>query len=179
MIFVRYRHRHSKHLLLHLKLKIATKFKEAFLECNFSTSLLIHELPPYAVQPKSPDMERNTSPIHANAKRLIKAIRSSKKERNNCFHFHARRYHLCVQMVISLITLHEMLHVQQGNALHAQICRWILRKSFSRLKLLFLVANKNNRKLKTNKASGSKKIYVHYILKKWLSRWQSKVQKLH
>ena len=68
------RYHHPKCFLLHSKLNIAIKFKEAFPECNFSTSTLTREFPPYTIQPISQDIGRNTCTIQANARRLIKAI---------------------------------------------------------------------------------------------------------
>ena len=73
-ISVRYGKRHAKYLLLKPKRTIAENFKNAFPESNFSVSTLMREFPPYAVQPTTRDMERNTCPIHANARRLVKSI---------------------------------------------------------------------------------------------------------
>ena len=73
-ISVRYGKRHAKYLLLKPKRTIAQNFKQAFPECNFTVSTLMREFPVYAVQPTTRDMERNTCPIHANARRLVKSI---------------------------------------------------------------------------------------------------------
>lgn len=73
-ISIRYGKRAPKYLLLKSKREIARNFKTLFPDCKFSESTLIREFPAYAVQPSSRDIERNSCPIHSNARRLVKAI---------------------------------------------------------------------------------------------------------
>ena len=70
----RYGVSHPKYLLLKSKNEIASAFKQLHSDCNFSKSTIMREFPQYAVSPTSRDLERNTCPVHANARRLIKAI---------------------------------------------------------------------------------------------------------
>ena len=73
-ISIRYGQRVPKYLLLKSKDEIIKQFKTQHPACKFSVSTLMREFPPYAVQPTSRDIERNSCPIHANARRLVKAI---------------------------------------------------------------------------------------------------------
>ena len=159
-----YGHCHPNYFLLHLKLNIATKFKEPFPECNFSTSTLIHEFPPYAVQPISWDLECKTCPIHVNTRRLIKAINKILwKGMEQLLPFSCRQ----ISLKVATCSTRECpscpdLQVNVDEKLfptEITVCQWQTKKQ----------------KLKTNKANGLKKMYLHYILKKWLWRWQLKV----
>ena len=163
-ISVWYGHCHPNYFLLYLKLNIATKFKEPFPECNFSTSTLIHGFPPYAVQPISWDIECKTCPIHVNTRRLIKAINKILwKGMEQLLPFLCRQISLkvatcstreCPSCPYLQVNVDEKLFPTEITA-----CQWQTKKQ----------------KLKTNKADGLKKMYLHYILKKWLWRWQLKV----
>ena len=76
-VSVWYRVRRPKYILLDLKENIATKFKTAFPECKFGISLIIREFPQNAVSATSRDMERNTCPYHANARRILRCLHSN------------------------------------------------------------------------------------------------------
>ena len=73
-ISIRYGQRVPKYLLLKSKEEISRNFKEAFPDCKFTVSTLKREFPPYAVQPTTRDVERNSCPIHSNIRRLVKGI---------------------------------------------------------------------------------------------------------
>ena len=73
-VSVRYGYRLPKYILLHSRDKIAAAFKEEHPECPFSISTIKREFPQNAVTPTTRDLERNTCPIHANARRVVKAI---------------------------------------------------------------------------------------------------------
>ena len=73
-VSIRYGVRHPKYILLKSRVDIAKKFKEENPDCSFSISTLMREFPQYAVTPTSRDLERNTCPTHANARRLIKVL---------------------------------------------------------------------------------------------------------
>lgn len=73
-ISVRYGVRRPKFLLLDSKMKLAEQFKERNPECPFSINTIMREFPQNAVTPTNRDLERNTCPIHANARRLIKCL---------------------------------------------------------------------------------------------------------
>ena len=76
-MIVRYGVKRSKYLLLHSKRNIALAFKGQHPDYPFSTSTLIREFPQNAVTPTTRDLERNTCPTHANARRMIKALHSA------------------------------------------------------------------------------------------------------
>ena len=73
-ISIRYGHRVPKYLLLKSKEDIIDQFKTQHPECEFSVRTLMREFPTYAVPPTTRDIERNSCPIHANARRVTKAI---------------------------------------------------------------------------------------------------------
>ena len=75
-VSIRYGVRHPKFLLLRSKQAITDEFKKLHPTCQFTTSTIMREFPQYALTPTSRDLERNTCPTHANARRLIKAINS-------------------------------------------------------------------------------------------------------
>ena len=64
------------------KQEISIQFKEENPDCEFSVSTIIREFPQFAVTPTTRDLERNTCPTHANARRLIKVI-NVKLQKNN------------------------------------------------------------------------------------------------
>ena len=80
-VYIRYGVRHPKYLLLKSRVAIATEFKQENPDSKYSISTLMREFPQYAVTPTSRDLERNTCPVHANARRLIKVI--NKKLQNH------------------------------------------------------------------------------------------------
>ena len=53
---------------------IAQSFIEINPDCQFSISTVIREFPQNAVTPTNRDLERNTCPVHANARRMIKCL---------------------------------------------------------------------------------------------------------
>ena len=61
-------------MLLKSKDEIAKDFKELNPSCDFSITTLVREFPQNAVTPITCDQQRNTCPVHANIRRLIKAI---------------------------------------------------------------------------------------------------------
>lgn len=73
-VSVRYGVRRPKYLLLKARRQIAESFKEQNPECPFSVSTIMREFPQNAVTPTSRDLERNTCPVHANARRMIRAL---------------------------------------------------------------------------------------------------------
>ena len=58
---------------LNLRKKLL-KTSNNYPDCDFRTSTLIREFPPYAVTATARDMGRNTCPIHANVRHLVKAV---------------------------------------------------------------------------------------------------------
>ena len=70
----RYGQRHAKFILLKSRSEIIHNFKEEFPECSFKESTLKREFPAYAVTPTLRDLQRNTCPIHANVRHLVKGI---------------------------------------------------------------------------------------------------------
>ena len=81
-VSIRYGVRHAKFVLLKSKREIADEFKIIYPDCEFSTSTLIREFPPYAVTATSRDLDRNTCPIHANVRHLVRAINRIFKREN-------------------------------------------------------------------------------------------------
>ena len=73
-VSVRYGVRRPKYLLLKSKKDIAANFKATHPDCNFSISTIIREFPQNAVTPTTRDLERNTCPTHANARRILKCL---------------------------------------------------------------------------------------------------------
>ena len=63
-----------KYLLLRSRDLIAFDFKQQYPNCEFSTSTIKREFPQNAVTPTGRDIERNTCPIHANVRRVVKRI---------------------------------------------------------------------------------------------------------
>ena len=56
--------------------------KNKTLDCEYSISTLMHELPQYGVMSTSSDLERNTCPVYVDAWRLIKVIHRKLQNRN-------------------------------------------------------------------------------------------------
>ena len=73
-VSVRYGFRMPKYILLRSRKDIAMAFKQQFPDCPYATSTIIREFPQNAVTPTTRDLERNSCPVHANARRLVKAI---------------------------------------------------------------------------------------------------------
>ena len=73
-VSVRYGYRLPKYILLHSRKSIADAFKQQFPNCPYSASTIMREFPQNAVTATTRDLERNTCPVHANARRLINAI---------------------------------------------------------------------------------------------------------
>ena len=71
---VRYGVRKPKYLLLKSRDEIALAFKAENPTCNFKVSAIKREFPSNAVTPTTRDQERNSCPVHANARRIIKCI---------------------------------------------------------------------------------------------------------
>ena len=69
---------HPKYSLLDSKTNIAPRFKDANPGCPFSVSVICREFPQNAVSASNREKERNTCPIHANARRLLKCIHQNK-----------------------------------------------------------------------------------------------------
>ena len=76
-VSVRYGLRLPKFILIKSRKEIAMNFKKYFPECDFSISTIMREFPQNAVTPTNRDLERNTCPIHANARRLVKSLNKS------------------------------------------------------------------------------------------------------
>ena len=72
-VSVRYNFRLPKFILLKSRAEIANEFKSLNPQCEFSISTIMREFPQNAVTPTSRDQQRNTCPVHANARRLVKA----------------------------------------------------------------------------------------------------------
>ena len=78
-VSVRYGFRLPKYVLLRSRKDIATSFKEQFPDCPFTISTIMREFPQNACTPTTRDLERNTCPVHANARRLNNAINKAVK----------------------------------------------------------------------------------------------------
>lgn len=76
-VSVRYGVRREKYLLLKSRDQIAKDFKELYPECPFSISTIKREFPQNAVTPTSRDLERNSCPVHANARRMVRALHNA------------------------------------------------------------------------------------------------------
>ena len=73
-VSIRYGVRHAKFVLLKSKQEIAENLKKLYPDCEFKTSTLIREFPPYAVTATARDTNRNTCPIHANVRHIVKSV---------------------------------------------------------------------------------------------------------
>lgn len=79
-VSIRYGTRHAKHILLKSKSEIIENFKAQFPQCTYRVSTLKREFPPYAVKPTTRNLQRNTPPIHANIRHLVKGVNSLLKK---------------------------------------------------------------------------------------------------
>ena len=81
-VSVRYGVRRPKHILLKSRRDIAANFKTANPDCPFSVSVVMREFPQNAVTPTTRDLQRNTCPVHANARRLINCLHKNGVAKN-------------------------------------------------------------------------------------------------
>ena len=73
-VSVRYGVPKPKFLLLKSRDDIAKEFKLEHPTCDFGLSVIKREFPQNAITPSARDKERNTCPVHANARRITKCI---------------------------------------------------------------------------------------------------------
>ena len=78
-VSIRYGVRRPKYILLHSKEEIAAKFKENNPDCPYKVPTIIREFPQNAVPSSTRDLERNTCPYHANARRLERCLSTALK----------------------------------------------------------------------------------------------------
>ena len=79
-VLVRYGFHLPKYILLRSRKYIALSFKETHPDCPFRVPTIMREFPQNAVIPTTRDLERNTCPVHANARRLNNAINRAIKK---------------------------------------------------------------------------------------------------
>ena len=73
-VSVRYGLRLPKYILLRSRKDIALSFKEKFPDCPYKVSTIMREFPQNAVTPTTRDLQRNACPVHANMRRMVKAL---------------------------------------------------------------------------------------------------------
>ena len=66
------------YVLLDSKENIAKRFKDENPSCHFSINVICREFPQNAVSASKRERERNTCPVHANARRLLKCLHQNK-----------------------------------------------------------------------------------------------------
>ena len=105
-VSIRYGVRHAKYVLLKSRQEIAGHFIQLYPECDFKTSTLIREFPPYAVTATNRDMDRNTCPIHANVRHLVKLINKTlRREKADLCHVVNWQPVSCVPTILSPLIL--------------------------------------------------------------------------
>ena len=97
-VSVRYGFRLPKYILLRTRRDIAISFKEQNPDCSFTVSTIMREFLQNAVTPTTRDMERNTCPIHANARRLNNVINKAIKPTMKDTLPPSCRDHVCLTM---------------------------------------------------------------------------------
>ena len=121
-VSVSYGTRKPKYLLLHSRDKIASNFKAAYPNCQYSVSTIKREFPPNAVTPTSRDSERNTCPTHANIRRLVNSINNVFRKNNvNLIPYSCRE--LCTQFMCTSDTVSSEEPVSWTQSCLNSICK--------------------------------------------------------